>query len=95
MAMQSKTKLLVIAAAVTSTVLGSFNAVHADTNCAALPPGPDRTDCYLVLSRLYRNKAELAAIEARVKADEAAYRSITGTWPRAKERRAVARKNHR
>jgi hypothetical protein len=60
----------------------------AGTNCDAMPKGPERTDCYLALSRSYQAQSDLAAAKARAQADAAWYRAITGEDPpREKMRR--------
>jgi hypothetical protein len=60
-----------------------FAAAVADAqpNCEAVPRGPERTDCYLALSQLYRAQSNLAADKARAQSDAAWYRAITGTDP--------------
>jgi hypothetical protein len=46
-----------------------------------MPKGPERTDCYLALSRSYQAQSDLAAAKARAQADAAWYRAITGEDP--------------
>jgi hypothetical protein len=71
-----------IRAAVPAILLASFPGVaEAQIDCASVPAGPDRTDCYLALSQFYRAKSDLAAARARVQSDAAWYRAITGTDP--------------
>ncbi len=53
----------------------------AGSSCDAMPKGPDRTDCYLALSRSYQAQSDLAAARARAQADAAWYRAITGVDP--------------
>jgi hypothetical protein len=53
----------------------------AGTNCDAMPKGPERTDCYLALSRSYQAQSDLAAAKARAQSDAAWYRAITGEDP--------------
>ena len=61
-------------------VLASASGVaSAQVNCAAMPVGPERTDCYLGLSRIYQGQSDLAAAKARAASDAASYRAITGT----------------
>jgi hypothetical protein len=55
------------------------SGARAQVNCDALPHGPERTDCFLALSQLYRAQSDLAAAKARVQSDAAWYRTITGT----------------
>jgi hypothetical protein len=69
-------------ASVVAILLASFpGVVSAQVNCAAIPWGPTRTDCYLGLSQFYRAQSDLAAARARVQSDAAWYRAITGTDP--------------
>jgi len=70
-------------------VLGSHGVAAAQANCAAIPAGPDRTDCYIVQSRINRQKSELAATIARQQADAATYRQVTGKRPKKKSNRAA------
>lgn len=60
---------------------GFPGAMGAQSNCEAIPRGPERTDCYLALSQFYRAQSDLAAARARVQSDAAQYRAITGTTP--------------
>ena len=53
----------------------------AANSCDAMPKGPERTDCYLALSRSYQAQSDLAAAKARAQADAAWYRAITGEDP--------------
>ncbi len=63
-------------------LLAAFPAsASAQVNCAGIPPGPGRTDCYLGLSQLYQAQSDLAAAKARAQSDAAWYRAITGTVP--------------
>jgi hypothetical protein len=56
-------------------------AQAATVDCRSIPAGPERTDCYLALSRYHREQGDLAAAEALAKADAAWYRAITGEEP--------------
>jgi hypothetical protein len=60
---------------------GCPGIASAAANCDAIPKGPDRTDCYLALSRSYQAQSDLAAAKARAQSDAAWYRAITGTEP--------------
>jgi hypothetical protein len=72
---QSATSLVAI-------IMASFSGVaSAQVNCAAMPAGPERTDCYIGLSRIYQGQSDLAAAKARAQSDAASYRAITGTEP--------------
>jgi len=46
----------------------------AQVDCEAMPAGPARTDCYIGLSRIYRQKSDIAAGIARQQSDGAIYR---------------------
>jgi hypothetical protein len=62
-----------------ATWLASFSAAaSAQINCEAIPKGPERTDCYLGLSQLYRGQSDLAAAKARAQSDTARARAVTG-----------------
>jgi hypothetical protein len=55
-----------------ATWLASLSAAaSAQVNCEAMPKGPERTDCYLGLSQLYRGQSDLAAAKARAQSDAA------------------------
>jgi hypothetical protein len=61
-------------ASAATILLASFSGVaSAQPNCDAIPPGPERTDCYLTLSQLYRAQSDLAAAKARAQSDAAWY----------------------
>lgn len=66
-----------------AAILLVFAAAVADAqpNCEAVPRGPERTDCYLALSQLYRAQSNLAADRALAQSDAAWYRALTGTNP--------------
>ena len=67
---------------VTAILLVSFSAgANAQVDCAKIPRGPERTDCYLGLSQFYRAQSDLAAARARAQSDAAWYRAITGNAP--------------
>ena len=58
----------------------------AQVNCETFPAGPARTDCYIGLSRIDRQKSEIFAGVAQQQAETAIYRKVTG---KRKRRRAV------
>ena len=58
----------------------------AQLECDRLPPGPDRTDCYIALSRINRQQVEIAAGEARRSRDIARHHKVTGRHRNAKPR---------
>ena len=69
-------------ASAVAILLASFPGVaSAQPNCEAIPHGPERTDCYLALSQVYRAQSDLAAARAHAQADAAWYRAIIGTAP--------------
>jgi hypothetical protein len=68
---------------------GSPDVAMAQVNCETIPPGPARTDCYIGLSRIYRQKSEIAAGVARQKSDTAIFRNVTGDRTRKKGQRTV------
>jgi len=71
-----------IARVVSAVLLAGFPAVaNAQVNCEAIRNGPERTDCYLGLSRFYQGQSDLAAAKARAQSDAAWYRAITGSDP--------------
>ena len=76
-----------IAAIVTTLLVSVPGIVSAQITCDAKPVGPERTDCYIGLSRIYQGQSELAAGKARVQSDTASYRATTGSLPRAKPHR--------
>ena len=51
--------------------------VTAQLSCDSLPVGPARTDCYIGLSRINRQKSEIAAGVAQQKKDIARYYQVT------------------
>jgi hypothetical protein len=66
----------------------SLGLAMAQVNCGTLPAGPARTDCYIGLSRINRQKSEISA-GAQQQAETAIYRKVTGKRPNKKRRRAV------
>jgi hypothetical protein len=71
------------ASVVAFLLAGIPGVASAQASCAAIAPGPARTDCYLALSQFYRAKSDLAAARARAQSDAAWYRAIAGTDPPA------------
>jgi len=61
----------------------------AQVNCETLPAGPARTDCYIGLSRINRQKSEISGGVAQQQAETAIYRRVTGKRPNKKRRRPV------
>ena len=55
--------------------------VSAGSMCDSVPSGPERTDCYLALSRLYQAQSDLAVAKAWAQSEAAWYRAITGVDP--------------
>jgi hypothetical protein len=68
---------------------GALGLAMAQVNCAPLPAGPARTDCYIGLSRINRQKSEISAGVAQQQAETAIYRKVTGKRPNKKRRRAL------
>lgn len=69
----------------------SLSLALAQVNCETLPAGPARTDCYIGLSRINRQKSEIFAGVAQEQAGAATYRKVTGKLPNKKRRRAASR----
>jgi hypothetical protein len=67
----------------------SLGLAMVQVNCGTLPAGPARTDCYIGLSRINRQKSEISAGVAQQQAETAIYRKVTGNRPNKKRRRAV------
>jgi hypothetical protein len=63
------------------------DSAAAQVNCETIPGGWARTDCYIGLSRINREKSAIAAGVARQQGDIAIYRSITGTSASKRVRR--------
>jgi hypothetical protein len=51
----------------------------AQPDCKAIPAGPERTDCYIGLSRIYQGQSDIAAARAHTQSDTARYRKVTGS----------------
>ena len=71
-------------------VAGSTGILKAQLDCETIPAGPSRTDCYIGLSRINRQKSEIAAGAAQQQSDSAIYRQLTGRRPNTKWHRAVS-----
>jgi hypothetical protein len=69
----------------------SLGLALAQVSCETLPAAPARTDCYIGLSRINRQKSEISAGVAQQQAETAIYRKVTGKLPNKKRRRAVSR----
>jgi len=78
---------LLAGAALLAIVAGGAGVASAQVNCEAIPAGPARTDCYIGLSRINRDKSQIAAGVARQQSDAAIYRGVTGAPSGAKGRR--------
>jgi hypothetical protein len=79
----------VCGAALLAMVAGGTGIASAQVNCEAIPAGPARTDCYIGLSRINRDKSQIAAGVARQQSDAAIFRSLTGKRSGTKVRRAA------
>jgi hypothetical protein len=82
---RNRPAVLIGGAALSVVVAGS----SAQANCETIPAGPARTDCYIGLGRINRQKSEIAAGVARQQADTAIYRNVTGKRPKKKGYSAV------
>ena len=49
----------------TILVVLSSDVIAADNDCEALPPGPARTDCFILKGRVHGLKSSIAADKAR------------------------------
>jgi hypothetical protein len=58
--------------------------VMAETSCDSIPVGPARTDCYIGLSMINRQKVEISAGVAQQIKDSARYRQVTGQQRKTK-----------
>ena len=67
----------------------SLGFAMAQVNCETLPAGQARTDCYIGLSRINRQKSEISGGVAQQQAETAVYRKLTGKRPNKKRRRLV------
>jgi hypothetical protein len=77
------------AGVVWAAVAGLPVTALAQVDCATIPAGPARTDCYIGLSRIERQKAEISAGVAQQQTDRAIYREVTGKPPKKKTRRVA------
>lgn len=64
----------------------------AEVDCYSLPSGPSRTDCYIGLSRITRQKGEISAGVAQQIKDSARYHQIIGE-PRKTRKHVSKRKS--
>ena len=71
-------------AALLAAVADCSSSATAQVNCETIPPGPARTDCYIGLSRINRQKSEIAAGVAQQQTNTAIYRNVIGTRPKKK-----------
>jgi hypothetical protein len=71
-------------------VATSTDVANTQIDCATIPAGPERTDCYIGLSLINRQKSEIAAGAAQQQADSATYRQLTGRRPKTKWHRAMS-----
>ena len=76
--------------ALLALVASSNYVAKAEVNCEAIPAGSARTDCYIGLSRIYRQKSEIAASTARQQSDGAIYHQLTGRRAKTKRHRAAS-----
>ena len=76
-------------AALLSVVTGWPGLARSQVSCEAIPAGPARTDCYIGLSRINRQKSEISAGVAQQQTDSAIYRQVTDTRAKTKGRRSM------
>ena len=76
-------------AALLAFVASSIDVAKAQVHCETIPAGPERTDCYIGLSRINRQKSEISAGVAQQQAETAIYRLMTDKRPNKKRRRTV------
>ena len=70
-------------------VASSPYIARAQVNCETIPPGPARTNCYIGLSQINRQKSEIAGGAAQQQTDSAIYRQLTGRSPKTKWHRGL------
>jgi len=68
---------------------GSLGLAVAQVNCETFPAGPVRTDCYIGLSHINRQKSKISTGVARQEAETAIYHKVTGKRPNKMPRRTV------
>ena len=69
-----------LSASAVALLLATFTGVaSAQVNCEAMPAGPERTDCYIGLSRLSQGQSDIVAGKTGVRSGAARYRAVTGT----------------
>ena len=66
-------------AALLAFVASAIDVAKAQVNCETNPAGPERTDCYIGLSLINRQKSEIATSAAQQQT--AIYRQLTGSAP--------------
>jgi hypothetical protein len=71
-------------------VASSTGVANAQVNCETIRAGPARTDCYIGLGRISRQKSDIAASTAQQNAESATYHQLTGRRSNAKRHRAVS-----
>jgi hypothetical protein len=71
-------------------VASSTGVAKGQANCEAIPAGRARTDCYIGLSHINRQRSAIAAGAAQQQTNRAIYRQVTGMRPKTKRHRAVS-----
>ena len=79
-----KVTALLAGATVWVAAAGSPQCAVAQVDCATIPAGLARTDCYIGLSRINRQRSEISAGVAQQQTDSAIYRKVTGKQDRKK-----------
>jgi hypothetical protein len=68
-----------IGVTVVAILLANFSSgANAQVDCEGIPAGPERTDCYIGLSRLYQGQSDVAAGNARLQSGAARLQQVTG-----------------
>ena len=73
-----KVTALLAGATVWVAAAGSPQCAVAQVVCAMIPAGLARTDCYIGLSRVNRQRSEISAGVTQQQTDDAIYRKMTG-----------------
>ena len=72
-----KVTALLAGATVWVAAAGSPQCAVAQVDCATIPAGLARTDCYIGLSRVNRQRSEISAGVTQQQTDDAIYRKMT------------------
>lgn len=72
-------RFLVCVAAIATATVAFSHASIANDDCEAMPPGPARTDCFILRARIHGLKSSTAATAASQKKGAAKLEGQTGT----------------